>query len=208
MHIDVAYDSLDENQREMKNDIDEMVELEIKIGDRANLKKTTAEMLITFIEVDMNVKKTMDVQYDVITKKVRRTKQQEKKAITDFFEAFSDKDGRRIEYQLKEFGIGSKWNVGKEIYKYDKKYYDENREANMARYFEDANDMELGNVVSNAPGNEANAQTNFDVTELEEMARKEYDQMEEDEQYGIQDLHEDYADGVFYNEDGDHDGYD
>lgn len=207
-NITAAYQSLDETQNDMKNDIDEMIELEIKIGDRANLKKITAEYLIECIKINMNVKKFMDVPYDSINKKVRRTKQQEKKAITDFFEAFTDKDSRRIEYQLEQFGIGPRWNVGKEIYKYDKNYYDENREANMARYFEDVNDLDLGNVANGGPGNEANANIAMDVNDLAEDAKRDFEKMEEEEQYGIQDLHEDYADGVFYAEDGDFDGYD
>jgi hypothetical protein len=83
---------------------------------------------------------------------VNRTKQQEKKSITDFLENL-EKDELRIEDMLKKFKMG-RWNIGmqKGVFQYDKATYEREREGNLARMYNDLeiNDLENYEQVKNA----------------------------------------------------------
>ena len=80
-----------------------------------------------FINIDMSNKKTIDLSYSNIETRVRRSKLNEKKLITDFLKNMDD-DERRVEDTKKILKLG-RWNVGlrKGLVNYDKERYVEER---------------------------------------------------------------------------------
>jgi hypothetical protein len=177
----------------------EMMDIQIVSGNKMELKTKVCSMLLSFINIEKIAKNAIDQPYHSISKKVSRTKQQEKKSITDFLENM-EKDERKIEDMLKKFKMG-RWNIGmqKGVFQYDKVTYERDRDANLARMY---NDLEV-NELENAE------QMDMDVNDL--IALEEQENMEQYDGEGMDISHydEDYADGVYYQEDQDHDfGYD
>jgi hypothetical protein len=59
--------------------------------------------------------------YDEISKKIRKSKTNEKQKMVAYLGKMDD-DERAIENQFKKYKMG-RWNIGKELFKYDKKMF-------------------------------------------------------------------------------------
>ena len=176
-----------------------LVNIDIISGDRMELQKVVCSLLLDFINIEQKNKKSLDNPYSQITRKTKKTKEAEKKSITDFLQNL-EKDERNIENQLKKFKMG-RWNIGmqKGIFQYDKSIYNENRDINIARLYED---IEFNEIENAEP-------ISLDVAELDAIDEQENRDTYDIEGNDISGLAEDYGDGNYYAEDTDRDfGYD
>ena len=182
-----------------------MNETEIRMGNKKDLKNQTCSLLIALLEIERINKKTIDMNYSQITKKVSLSKENEKKTITDYFENM-ERDERKLEDQMKKLRIG-RWNIGlqKGIFKYDATMYDkETTNKGLTDLYKEIEDFENGSTAFNQPDAEM-----VDTDELEKHDENVINEMYDDEQYNIDGLDEDYGDGNYYTEDQDKDfGYD
>lgn len=195
-YLNTVVDNKNDDIMEYEN---ELINIEISAGDKVELKKNVCSLMITFLNIERNNKNMIDYSYPKISKRNKRTKQEEKKSITDFLENMT-KDERHIEDMLKKHKMG-RWNLGtqKGIFIYDADMYVKERDNNLARLYEDlqVNEFETAENVA------------LDVDDLNRL-----DEIENNEQYDaegldIGHLDEDYQDGVYYEEDVDRDfGYD
>ena len=177
----------------------EITDIQIVSGNKMELKSKVCSMLLSFINMEKVAKNAIDQPYSSISKKVSRTKQQEKKSITDFLENM-EKDERKIEDMLKKFKMG-RWNIGmqKGVFQYDKATYERDRDANLGRMY---NDLEVNDFENAQP-------TDMDVNELTAFEEQENIAQYDGEGMDISHFGEDYADGAYYEEDVDRDfGYD
>ena len=149
-------------------------------GEKPKFKKRVCALLTTLVEMDASWKATINVTYAELHDKVFKASKQEKKTITNRFEAMSQEE-RNVEFMLKKYKMGM-WNVGEEtgIYKYDAKTYDREVTGAMA-----ANTM--------------------DVDELRAYDDAQADEAADAEAFDISGLDEDYTDGVYYAEDAAYD---
>ena len=187
---------------------DELLAVEISTGDIRELKDTVCSLLLDFIRKDMKNKKTVDLPYSQIARRVKRTKEQEKKSITDFLQNM-EKDERKIEDMLKKFKMG-RWNLGmqKGVFQYDKDMYGRDREANLARMYNEVNEMNEFSSASSASEAINDVPMSFDVNDLDRMDNEENAALYDAEGVDIGELDEDYNDGIYYAEDADRDfGY-
>ena len=191
---------------------DELLAVEISTGDIRELKDTVCSLLLDFIRKDMKNKKITDLPYSQIARRVKRTKEQEKKSITDFLQNM-EKDERKIEDMLKKFKMG-RWNLGmqKGVFQYDKETYGRDREANLARMYNEVNEVNDGNDFGDLNGSSEamnDVPLSFDVNDLDRMDNEEDAALYDAEGVDIGELGEDYNDGVYYAEDADREfGYD
>jgi hypothetical protein len=195
-YLNTVVDNKNDDITEYEN---ELINVEILAGDKVELKKRVCSLIITFLNIEKKNKNMIDYPYSKISKRVKRTKQEEKKSITDFFENMT-RDERHIEDMLKKYKMG-RWNLGtqKGIFKYDSDMYDKERRNNMARLYEDlqVNELETAENVE------------LDVDDLNRMDEIEMNEEYDAEGIDIGHLDEDYQDGVYYGEDVDRDfGYD
>jgi hypothetical protein len=177
---------------------DELMDVEINSGNKTDLKTNVCSLLLAFLDIERRSKKNIDIPYSRINRRVNRSKEQEKKSITDFFKDM-EKDERNIEMMLKKYKMG-RWNLGQQkgVFQYDADMYRENRDANLARLYNDMEQNELEDAQPQSLSVE-------DLDALDELENAEYDREGED----IGGLAEDYTDGVYYQEDEDRDfGYD
>ena len=192
-------DTVTDNNDTVTEYENEMLNVEILSGEKMELQKITCSLLLDFINMEQKNKKTFDIPYIKISRRTKKTKEAEKKSITDFLQNL-EKDERNIENQMKKFKMG-RWNLGmqKGIFQYDKNMYDENRDANLARMFEDVEYNELENAEP----------VSMDIGDLEAMEERENQELYDTEGGDISGLGEDYGDGNYYAEDTDRDfGYD
>jgi hypothetical protein len=180
-------------------DEDVMIDIQILSGEKEELKRELCSLLLTFVTIEMNDKKSIDLLYSQIARNVKKSKEKEKKEITDFFENI-DKKERQIEFSLKKFKMG-RWNAGmqKGIFKYDKDVYDKEREtATISGLFDEMN--------------ESAVDMDTDVLEMDVDDLNDFDINREDvieEGNDLTGMGEDFMDGVYYEEDEDRDfGYD
>ena len=180
-------------------------ETEIKMGNKKELKVQLCSLLIVLLEMERINKKTIDMNYLQITKKVSVSKETEKKTITDYFENM-ERDERKLEDQMKKLRIG-RWNIGlqKGIFKYDASMYDkETSNKGLTDLYNEIEDFEIGLNPLNQPDTEM-----VDSDELDKHDNNVINEMYEEEQFNIDELNEDYGDGNYYSEDADRDfGYD
>jgi hypothetical protein len=184
------YNTLDVN---VEGNDESIQQVDVLGGDKETFQKRICAMMIDFIGVDRKNKAAIDKPYDEISRKIRKSKQDEKKTITDYLENM-EKDERKVEDMLKQLKLG-RWNVGiqKGIFMYDKDTYDNERNNALSRLeqdlVQDVMDVEM---------------TDFTVEDLEAdaaMAAAEYDAEGDD----IAAFGDDYLDGNYYGEDGDDD---
>jgi hypothetical protein len=168
----------------------ELIQMEIRRADTRELKDRVCNLLYTFLNIEMKNKKVLDRSYNEISRKVRRSKEEEKKTITDYLENM-EKDERKVEDMIKNFKLG-RWNVGtqKGVFMYDKGTYDQEREANLLRF---AQDLE-GNVHGEG---EINEET-YDVEDLERYDNQQVDEFYDYEENAIAHFGVDYTDEGYY----------
>jgi hypothetical protein len=183
-----SYEDLSDNEEQYADDLEE---IQIMAGEKEQLKSRISELLITFINLDMNNKKTIDLKYSAIEKRITRSKLNEKKMITDFLKNMDD-DERRVEDTKKILKLG-RWNVGlkKGLVNYDKERYIEER-----------------NQLFEQIANQGNIDMDDSVIQQTVQDLEQQDQMNADEFYDaeandITNYMGDDADGAYYEEDMD-----
>jgi hypothetical protein len=171
----------------------ELIQMEIRRADTRELKERVCNLLYTFLNIEMKNKKVLDRSYNEISRKVRRSKEEEKKTITDYLENM-EKDERKVEDMIKNFKLG-RWNVGtqKGVFMYDKGTYDQEREANLLRF---AQDLE-GNVYGEGDFNEET----YDVEDLERYDNQMNDEFYDNEATGIGHFGVEYMNEGYYGDD-------
>lgn len=171
---------------------DDRVELQIVVGNQRELKMRVAELLLAFLEIESRNKAEIDMSYKSISERINRSKQQEKKMITDFLRNM-DPEERQVENELKMIKEG-RWNVGmqKGLVHYDKDTYD--RERN--ELFLQLNDPSA--TISNDIDSMIRRR---DVADLEADQEADADAAADQEAYDIGGLGEEYGDGRYYDED-------
>ena len=143
--------------------------------------------------MEMNNKKTVDLKYGDIQKRITRSRLNEKKMITDFLKNMDD-DERRVEDTKKILKLG-RWNVGlkKGLVNYDK-----------ARYVEERN--QLFDQMANPENIDIeDSVIQVSVQDLEQQDNQEIDDFYEEEANDIRNFMGDDADGAYYEEDMDDD---
>jgi hypothetical protein len=181
-------------------------EVQIMAGDKRELFKGIASLLVTYLHTSQANKKMIDIPYAQITQGVGITKSAEKKKITDMF-GNMDEDARRVEYMMKQLKLGDLWSEGlrKSIFEYDKETYDKTREQTHQFFVSDLNtfDINLNTIPSAAIVQQL---TSDELRESEEAdANQEY----ENEATNISHLHSGFMDGNVYESDYDEeDNYD
>jgi hypothetical protein len=180
---------------------DTMVDIQIRLGEKEEMKRELCSLLLAFIKIEMNDKKSIDLLYSQIARNVKKSKEKEKKEITDFFENM-EKEERQIEFSLKKFKMG-RWNAGlqKGIFKYDKDVYDKERETTtISGLFDEVN--EIGIDMNDTTGI-----IEMDVNDLDDFDKNRAYVLEEGND--LSGMGENYMDGVYYDEDEDREfGYD
>jgi len=114
--ISSGHDSLDEGLYEEDEDMDEV---QINVGQKEELKKRVASLLVTYMNIIQKNKTMADMSYKNIMEKVRDSKKREKDMIIRRLDKLT-KEERRVENMMKELKLG-KWNVGEQrgLFMYD-----------------------------------------------------------------------------------------
>jgi hypothetical protein len=172
-----------------------LMEVEIELGNVRKIKDTTGELLVNFLQVFMQTKKSTNMTYEDIRFKTQRKRDKEKKQITDAFEKM-ERDERKVEDMLKQFKIG-RWNVGmqKSLFKYNPETYVRQQELNEYLNAEEEPDNEIKLTLNQT------VETDAEVEDLERERQMEVNEEYENEANDIDGLDEDYADGHYYEED-------
>lgn len=156
-----------------------MQEMEINAGNKEELKSNVALLILAFVNIEQDNKKFV-LSYKEISKKIRRSRKQEKDKITKYLGEM-DEDERKIEDQFKNFKMG-RWNVGmqKGLVRYDKETFDR-EQTELAMDYQpeqyDIADLETDQQMNNTEG--------------------------DNEGIEIEQLGENYGDGQYYAEDRD-----
>lgn len=170
------------------------IEVEISSGNEDELKRRVAELIMTFLDIDMTNKKAIDITYEENDKKVVRSRLKEKKLITDFLRDL-DPDVLAVEDVNKKLKLG-RWNVGLRagLVKYDAGRYEEERK----QLFEQLNGRTDLEDVSDVP-------IRKDVNQIQLEQDQENDEFYDQEANDIRGYAGDDADGGYYEEDQDRD---
>jgi hypothetical protein len=98
------------------------------------LSEKIAKLLMTFIDILSASKSMINMNKDDIMAQVLRSKEIEKKEITDYLGAMSD-ERRKVEDLFKASKLGDKWSIGltSAVYKYDPDVYDKEMESAAKR---------------------------------------------------------------------------
>jgi predicted acetyltransferase len=190
--ISTMFSNSSEEIEEAQSDL---YEIEIRAGEKETLQKRVCELVITFLHIEERNKNTLDKPYFEIAKRVRRSKDEEKKAITDYLKNMQN-DERKVEDLLKQLHQG-RWNIGiqKGIFVYDKNVYDNDRNAAILRFEQDL-------VINDDVDRE---QMDMEVTDLENEQNVENDAFYDREAGDISHFGDDYMDGNYYGDEGDDD---
>jgi hypothetical protein len=174
----------------------ELEDIQIEMGNQAELKSRVASLLLAFVELDKE-NQTYFYTYKEISKKVGLSKKQEKKRITDYLGSLQD-DEREIENLFKKYKMG-RWNAGmqKGLVHYDKATYERQREESAA----DAFLGDMGSGVGLVPDTGRSAE-DLDREMAEDAAHQ-----QDDEGIQFREFGDEYQDGVYYAEDRDPDDY-
>ena len=171
----------------------ELEEMQIITGNKEHLKKRISELLYVYVNMDMNNKKTLDLSYSEIEKKVTRSKLDEKRLITDYLKNMDD-DERRVEDMKKMLKLG-RWNVGlrKGLVDYDKERYTEERN-NLIEQLTNRADIENEGIV-----------IQMDAEQLQEAENNLAENEGEEEAYNFSGYGGIDEDGAYYEDDRDND---
>ena len=186
-----AYDDIDESEDYGASS--QIRQVHIVESDSTELKKTAALWLTAVLRRELDTKTAFNRSYSEIMDNTMSLKYKDKKHITDYLAALS-RDERRVEQMLRSHKIG-RWNVGmqKGLYQYDKTVY--NKE--VAQWHTDNEDVV--NATSQLEGGE-------EVEDLERMERIQQS-AEYDGGDGMEDMTEEYMDGIYYEEDAEREDY-
>jgi len=156
---------------------DELLEIDITPNDAGDLKRRVASVLLLFMEMQDNQRKSY-MSYPDISKKIHNSKVKEKQKIVTQDLGKLDNDVRRVENLLKKYKMG-RWNIGlqKGLVHYDKNTYDRER-----------TEMDDDNLIAE------------DVDELEAIMERDINRQYDEEANDLRTLGDDYSDGNYYNE--------
>ena len=162
---------------DMVDERDELTEFDITTNDAGDLKRRIASVLILFMDLQENQRKSY-MSYKDISKKIHNSKVKEKQKIVTQDLGKLDNDVRRVENLLKKYKMG-RWNIGlqKGLIHYDKNTY--NRERT---------EMDGDNLVAE------------DADELDAIMEQDINQQYDEEANDLRNLGEDFNDGNYYND--------
>jgi len=177
---DIIIGAIDVNEAdaEMAQDMNEMQ----LAGRTEEFKTKVCSLLLTYIGFGQGNKAKTDMTYSDIRVHITRSKEQEKKLITDFFRDM-DPEERKVEDMKKSYKLG-RWNVGmqKGLVKYDKQTYDREREQDEVQ--DEALDEVLDEVLDEAPEDDTpDDDMGFNMSELPEDYDDNYEN-EDDDDFG------------------------
>jgi hypothetical protein len=178
---------------EIENLYDTMDEVQIEEGNQMDLKERVAQVLLGYLSIIEGNKGYANYSYEMIDKKVKKSREREKKMITDRFKTIAV-DERKVENMMKQYKLG-KWNVGQQkgLVVYDKTTSDRERMEKNAR---EENDIEF-DLIHQGMEEEGEGGAMED-DDIEPQVRFEEDYAD---QTDIRGMHQDYNDGVFYEDD-------
>jgi len=184
----VGEDDLGDEESDYMADV---ASISIKIGDLQDFKRRTAQLLTAFLEIDMENKNSIDLTYAKISEKMNRSKQVEKKMITDFFRDM-ESDERQVKFLEKQYKMG-RWNVGmqKGLVQYDKSTYDRERGEIIER-LNGTNEVDDDVAIGER-----------DIYEIEQDDAADVEEEYDREANDITELGEDYQDDYYGEEGGD-----
>lgn len=177
------------NTEQDTDDVNELMEIQIVAGNKVELKERVAALLMAYLQIDESNKTAIDYSYTGLSDRVTKSKQDEKKMITDFLRNL-DSEERQVENLKKIMKLG-RWSVGlqKGIVSYDKNTYDREQHELLLQ--------EIGNGVDMDEDN----QMEQGIDDLVEDEVNLADEQGDLEAYDISGLGEDYSDGNYYEED-------
>lgn len=116
-------DFLIEQQLRFTEDEQEFIE-----GDVMKLNQEVARLLVSYLQIMMNAKKTINVSYEDIEDKVFKLKEAEKYDFTDKLKDMSD-EARAVDTILKHYKLGSLYSLGmsKGIKEYDPEHFEHDK---------------------------------------------------------------------------------
>jgi len=181
--VDVTED-LEERNRDIN-------EVEVQVGNTEELKIRVAALLLCFLDVEEENKKSIDLSYEDIRQKVQRNKDVERRSVIDRLTRMSIEQ-RKVEDSLKKYRL-EHWNVGQQkgLYEYDANAYD--RELDQLLFGTD-NEVDMAGPI--------------DIAELDAVERAEQENLEKIDygrnaiNAGIVNLDDGEIDGDYYYNDG------
>jgi hypothetical protein len=188
----MMYVNLSKNERMLNGnelgDGDDLGEVE-EIGNTLDLKRKVANMLVAFLQIEMDNKSRVDISYEEIMNNVFKIKEREKNRITDRLKSLTDEE-REIDNVLKSNKLGE-W--GKGLRKGLTTYVAEDYDAEMEEMEKVA---EMENRFRRTKGlyGDDNVEP-LDLDEFQEQVMRDED-IERDE-YDIGAMDQDYYDGRF-----------
>jgi len=190
-HIKTDFINLDEVYEEGYEELDEV---QIEEGNQIELKQRVAKVLLGYLSIIEQNKTYANYSYEIIDRKIRKSREQEKKMITDRFKKITV-DERKVENMMKTYKIG-KWNVGQQkgLVVYDKETSDRERQERDEREEKEIDFYLIHQEIGQEEGEEEEGD------EDENQFQKDYD-----EQTNIKNMHKDYNDGILYDEDAEED---
>jgi len=173
-------------------------EIDIVTGNLTELKERVCELLYSFLNIEEENKKTVNLSYAEIIQFVNRSKEKEKRGIIKYLGDMTIEE-RGIENMFKNYRLG-RWNVGQQtgLFKYDKDTYDRERGELMSRAIDEL-DAGTTDVVTERAMDIY--EMPMDLKDLEEKDNAEIDAFYDEEAYNILNLGENYMDGAYYEED-------
>jgi hypothetical protein len=113
------------------------------------LSEKVAKLLLTYVDILLMNKSIVNMNKEDIMAQVLRSKEVEKKEITDYLGALST-EKRKVENLFKVSKLGDKWSMGltDAVYKYDKDVYDKEMEAASNRVEPDAAEYDMSGMAN------------------------------------------------------------
>jgi hypothetical protein len=180
-----------------------MTEIQINAGDREELKKRVAKMLLAFLNIVRKNKSDIDISYENIASSLRKRKEKEKNRIVERFKNMSE-DERKVEDLKKKLKM-DEWNVGtqKGIFIYDKNT--SNREV-IEQLAEEELDVQR-HGIRRADFIEIHGDVEGEEPLREMLDAEDIDDGYVDEDTGISSLKPGFLDGQFYSDDESEDDF-
>jgi len=184
-------DAIDEEEEELR-------EIDIVTGNTIELKERVCDLLYSFLNIEEENKKCVNMSYAEIMQFVNRSKEKEKRGIIKYLGDMTIEE-RKVEEMFKNYRLG-RWNVGQQtgLFKYDKETYNRERDELFTRMMDE---VEAGTPDIITERAMDIYEMPMEWKELEEKENAEVDAFYDEEAYNILNLGENYMDGAYYEED-------
>jgi len=179
-----------------------LLEVQIEMGEKNELNKNVAKFLMVFINMYMKNKNILNYSYKNIEKKQLSNTTKEKERIMKEKKKMKPEQ-RRIDNLHQKYSLG-KWNVGlqKGIFKYDKETSDRERNENVLQNIRDDEEDDNNGFVQQINEFERSNGILYENTEdFDAEIEKQAVRDEIDEMYDFRMGSEDYMNGNVYDED-------